>query len=390
MQGTYNDIAVAVPISLNFGRHTQDETPVLFARALKALLEQSGIERSEIDGLAVSSFSLNPDPAVALSRSLGMSLRWLEQVSLGGASGGVSLNRAARAVQNGDASVVACIAADSNPKSGFKDLVANFSRASRDGVYPYGAGGPTSVFALMTAQYMRKYNVTRQQIAAVCIAQRKNAESVDHAIFQKAYTLEDYMAAKLIAEPLCLLDCVMPVTGAEAFLVMSKDKAKSLGLAYATVLSSVEQHNAYYEDAEPLKGGWALGKNKLFSDAGLTPDDIDIIETYDDYPVITIMQMEELGFCAEGEGAKWLSSADPKAQKMLRNHNTSGGQLSCGQAGAAGGYLGLVEAIRQLTDQAKGWQRSDVNHALVSGYGMVVYDRCLATCATILGTESAS
>jgi acetyl-CoA acetyltransferase len=373
-----------VPISLAFGRFIDEESPVLFARALRALLDKAGLKKEEIDGLAVSSFSLSPDPAIALSRSLGMSLRWFQDISLGGASGGVSLNRAARAIQAGDASIVACIAADTNPKTGFKDLVANFSRASRDGVYPYGAGGPTSVFALLTQQYMEKYDVGREHFGALCVAQRQNAKNVSHAVFRDPYSIEDYLNARMLADPLCLLDCVMPVAGAEAFLVMSEDRAKALKLPFARVLGAIEHHNAYAEDHQPLRGGWRHGVDQLFEQAGIGHDDIDLIQTYDDYPVISVLQMEELGFFPVGEGARLLCSNTPDVQKRLYNHNTSGGQLSCGQAGAAGGFLGLVEAIRQLTGQAEGWQRDAARHALVSGYGMVIYDRCLATCATIM------
>ena len=381
--GTYQGLAVATPISLMFGRFSNASTPLLFARALKELLEQSGLQKTDVDGLAVSSFSLSPDPAIALSRSLGLSLRWFQDVNLGGASGGVALNRAARAVAAGDADIVACIAADNNPETGFQDLVRDFSVASRDSVYPYGAGGPTSVFALLTMQYMQETGATREDFAAICAGQRDNAKAVPHAVFNEPLTTEEYLTSRMIAEPLCLYDCVMPVSGAEAFLVMSEERAQALGLSYARVLSSIEAHNAYGGEASPLGGGWAMEREHLYAEAGLGPEDIDIVETYDDYPVVSVLQLEELGFLVSGKGASQLAPSTCWQQK----HNTSGGQLSCGQAGAAGGFLGLVEAVRQLTGHAGAWQRANAQRALVSGYGMVVYDRCLATCATILAAE---
>ncbi len=377
---SYEGVAVAVPVSLLLGRFSDVETPILFARALRELLTRSGIEKADIDGLAVSSFSLGPDPAIALARSLGLSLRWMEDVSLGGASGGVALNRAARAVQAGDASVVACIAADTNPKNGFHDLVANFSRATRDGVYPYGATGPTGPFALLTQQYMQASGTTRADFGALCVEQRHHAALVPHAVHNKPLSLDDYLNARMIAEPLGLYDCVMPVAGAEAFLVMSEEKAQVLDLPYANVLSGIEAHNSFGDQSSPLRGGWELGREHLYQQAGVGPDDVDIIETYDDYPVVSVLQLEELGFLPVGKGARVLAEND----LLLKKHNTSGGQLSCGQAGAAGGFLGLVEALRQLTGQAGDWQYTKAKYALVSGYGMIVYDRCLATCATIM------
>lgn len=384
-KGAFNNVVAAVPVSQFFGRFSDDETPVLFARTLKALLQSSGLKKADIDGLAVSSFSLGPDPAIALSRSLGLNLGWFEGISLGGASGCVALNRAARAVEAGDAEIVACIAADTNPKAGFGDLIANFSRASKDGVYPYGAGGPTSVFALLARQYMDAHGASREMFAEICAGQRANAAGVPHAVHTKPLSAEDYLNARMIAEPLCLYDCVMPVAGAEAFLVMSEERALSLRLPYAQILSTIEAHNAFANDASPLRGGWALGREKLYERASAGPDDMDIIETYDDYPVVSLLQLEELGILRVGEGAEQLAASRP----LQRKHNTSGGQLSCGQAGAAGGFLGLVEAIRQLTGNAHGWQRENVRHALVSGYGMVAYDRCLATSAAILAKGGA-
>jgi acetyl-CoA acetyltransferase len=114
------------------------------------------------------------------------------------------------------------------------------------------------------------------------------------------------------------------------------------------------------------------------------PDDIDLVQFYDDYPVIVMMQYEDLGFCEKGEGPAFVRSRTLTREGSLPT-NTSGGQLSVGQAGAAGGYLGLVEAVRQLTDQAPGRAVPDAKLGLVSGFGMVTYDRCVCTGALILG-----
>ena len=130
-------------------------------------------------------------------------------------------------------------------------------------------------------------------------------------------------------------------------------------------------------------GGWALDAGELWSMAGLTPEDVDFVQTYDDYPVISVMQLEDLGFCAKGEGPDFVRSHTFTNDGTFP-HNTSGGQLSVGQAGAAGGFLGLVEAMRQLTSQPLGSQVPDANSCLVSGFGMINYDRGLSSCAAIL------
>jgi acetyl-CoA acetyltransferase len=196
-------------------------------------------------------------------------------------------------------------------------------------------------------------------------------------------TMTDYLAARPIAEPLHLFDCVMPCAGAEAFLVMSQEKARALAVDHVRILALEELHHAFSLDPIQLRGGWELFRKRLYDAAGVSPYDIGLVETYDDYPVMSVIQIEDLGFCDKGDGWRWL------AQRQLTcagdfPHNSSGGQLSCGQAGAAGGFLGLVEAIRQLTGAALGNQCLNVVHALVSGYGMVNYDRGLCSAAVII------
>ncbi len=113
------------------------------------------------------------------------------------------------------------------------------------------------------------------------------------------------------------------------------------------------------------------------------PADVDVVETYDDYPVISMLQFEGLGFCAAGDAPAFVRSRDFTVDGDFP-HNTGGGQLSMGQAGAAGGYLGLVEAMRQLLGQAEGRQVAAARHALVSGFGMINYDRGLCSAAAVL------
>jgi acetyl-CoA acetyltransferase len=381
---SYDGVAVAVPVTVPYVRYSIRAAHWWLAKALAGLLQQSGLKKEELDGLAVSSFTLAPDTAIGLTQHLGLSPRWLDHVPFGGASGVVMLRRAARAVQAGDAEVVACIAADTNHVDSFRLTLANFSQFARDAVYPYGAGGPNASFAFLTAYYMREFGAVREDFGKLCVAQRANALRFPHALFKKPLTLEEYLAARPIAEPLHLFDCVMPCAGAEAFLVMAEDRARHLGLPFARLKATIERHNAFASDPVQLRAGWALDRADLFEQAGAGPEDMDFVQTYDDYPVITLMQIEDLGFCGKGEGPAFI-----------RRHtftwdgsfplNTSGGQLSVGQAGAAGGSLGLVEALRQLTGEAKARQVEGAKLGLVSGFGMINFDRGLGSGAAVLG-----
>ncbi len=382
------------------------------ARALGELLRVSGIRKDDLDGLAISSFTLAPDSAIGLTQQLGVSPRWLDHIPLGGASGVVALRRAARAVQAGDARYVACVSGDTNHVDSFRLTLANFSQFARDAVYPYGAGGPNASFAFLTQYAMRTQAVTREDFGKLCVAQRANALHFAHALFKKPLTLDEYLNSRPVATPLGLFDCVMPCAGADAFMVMREDDARAQGLPYAHIKGTIERHNAFANDPIQYRAGWALDSDDLYAQAGVGPAQIDCVQAYDDYPVITLMQLEDLGFCAKGDGAAFI-----RAHTFTHDGsfplNTSGGQLSAGQAGAAGGFLGMVEAVRQLTGAASGRQvmrqkngshqgsqpddgarmapangfgaaAEPVKHALVSGFGMINYDRGLGSGAAIL------
>lgn len=380
----YRGVAVTSPVTIPYARRSDKPAHWFIGSALRALLDASGLDKDEIDGLAVSSFSLGSDTTIALTEHFDMSPRWIEWLPTGGASGVMALRRAARAVQNGDANVVACIAGDTAGGTSFSNLVRDFSRFSRAAVYPYGAAGPNGVFALITDNYMRRFGAERADFGRIAVAQRANANGNPNALLgAKPLSIDDYLAAPPIAEPIHLFDCVLPCAGAEAFLVMSDGRARALGLRHAHVRGAIERHNAFFEDPVAERGGWAMDRDALYAQAGLGPDAVDCLQTYDDYPVIVAMQIEDLGFCGKGDAPAFLRAHDLTVEGDFP-HNSCGGQLSCGQAGAAGGFLPVVEALRQVTRQPLGRQVPDARIALASGYGMVTYDRCLASGAVLL------
>ena len=379
----YDGVALVSPVTIPYQRYSIETAHWWIARALKASLDTAALKPAELDGFSVASFTLFPDSAVGLTQHLGLCPRWLDNIPMGGASGVVALRRAARAVQAGDADIIACVSGDTNHIDSFRNMLSSFSRFSMDANYPYGYGGPNANFALLTDRYMREYGATREDFGKLCVAQRDNAMKSPSAVMKKPLTLEQYLEARPIADPIALFDCVMPCAGSEAFLVMTIDEAERRNLPYAIIGGAIERHNAHSDDPIQLRGGWTVDIDELYEQAGCAPSDIDLLQTYDDYPVISMMQIEDLGFCKKGDAPRFVREHD------LRNegdfpHNTSGGQLSGGQAGAAGGFLGLVEAIRQVTDCAGATQVGGANTAMVSGFGMINYDRGVCSSAAIL------
>lgn len=387
-RASYDGVVATLPVTVPYVRYSINSAHWWLGKALGALVRGSGLQKNEIDGMCVSSFTLAPDSAVGLTQHLGMAPRWLDHIPMGGASGVIALRRAARAVQAGDADVVACLSGDTNHVDSFRQTISQFSRFAQDAVYPYGAGGPNASFALLTHNYMRETGATREDFGKLCVAQRENALRHPNALMKKPLSLQQYLDAKLITDPIHLFDCVMPCAGADAFLVMREEKAQQLGLPFVRILSTIERHNAWADDPIQIRGGWTMDKDDLYEHAGVGPRDVDFLQAYDDYPVINFMQIEDLGLCEKGAAPQFVRDNTFTIDGSLP-FNTNGGQLSVGQAGAAGGYLGLIEALRQLTDAAGGTQVKDANIGLVSGFGIINYDRGICTAAALLARGSA-
>src|ERR1700677_1584474 len=273
------EAVIAAPVTVPYVRYSIRSAHWFAGRALAQLLKESGLDKSDVDGLSVGSFTLSPDTAIGLTQHLGVTVRWLDHVPLGGACGIVALRRALRAVEAADAEVVACIGADTNHVDSFRQSLGSFSVFARDAVFPYGSGGPNASFAFLTSYYMRTYGATREDFGKLCVAQRDNALSYPHALFKKKLTLDEYLNARPIADPLRLFDCVMPCAGAEGFLVMTRRRAEALGLPFVRVRSTCERHNAFPEDQIQSRGGWVLDREHLYGAAGVEPGDIGFVET---------------------------------------------------------------------------------------------------------------
>jgi acetyl-CoA acetyltransferase len=171
---------------------------------------------------------------------------------------------------------------------------------------------------------------------------------------RKPLTMQEYLNARMIAEPLRLYDCVLPCSGGDCVILAREDLIRDDRTPRIRILGGGESHNFPFEEIYSLRGGWEQFRDRMYSQAGFGPGEMDFLQLYDDYPVMEFVQLESLGFCAPGTCASFLASRDNTIKGDLPI-NTGGGQLSAGQAGASGGMIGVVEAVRQL--QGKGGDR---------------------------------
>jgi acetyl-CoA acetyltransferase len=354
-------------------------TERLLADAFRRVLAGAGVERTEVDGLGVASFTLFPDHAIDLAWRLGLRLRWLMEDTNGGASGLNMLQHAIAAVERGEAENIVLLAGDYFSDGDFERLVNSYNRATRDHLAPIPFGGPNAQFALLTQRHMARYGLSREDYGRIPVAQRAWAALNPGAVYREPLTMEAYLAAPVVAEPLGRYDCVPIVSGADAVIVSAAPRPQAI-----RVRSFCAVYNHDNQLAEGLELGLAELAPDFWDEAGFGPEELDVVSVYDDYPVMVLIQLAELGLIADGDLKRFLA----RVERDRRPLNTSGGQLSAGQAGAGGGLHGLVEAILQLRGECGDRQIDGAKRALVSGYGMVVYR--YGACANAVVLEAAS
>lgn len=348
-----------------YSRHPPAGTTTerVLADAFVRVLEATGVSREDVDGLGVASFTLAPDRAIDLAWKLGLRPRWLMDDGNGGASGIQLIQHAMRALDAGDAQTIVLLSGDHFTRDDFTRLVENYNRTTARYLAGIPHGGPNALFAMLTRRQMELHGLERADYGRLVVAQRRWAGLNPGAVYRDPLTLDDYLAAPPVVEPLHRLDCVPVVTGADALVL----RAGGTGVKIRALRAL---HNWDGQEGDGLTTGIARIAADLFADAGAGPDDMDVISVYDDYPAMAIAQLADLGFAPDGDLRGFLHRRIEQERLPV---NTSGGQLSAGQAGTAGGTVGLVESVVQLLGRAGERQLEDARLALVTGYGMVLY-----------------
>jgi acetyl-CoA acetyltransferase len=364
-------------------RHPEVErrTETFIAESVVAALADAGVPRDDVDGFGLASFSLAPDHAIDLVWKLGMTVRWVQEDTNGGASGINMLQHAIRAIEAGDAETIVLAAGDRMEKREFHLMTDTYNRVARDYMAPLPLNGPNALFAFLTERYSREHGLTREDWSCVPIAQRAWASKNPGAVYRAPMTLDEYMSSVPIAPPLTRFDCVPIVSGGDAIVVTTEENAAKLGGPSVGVRAIRALYNHDNQDGDGIHTGFADIRDDLWATAGARPDDLDAAFIYDDYPVMVLAQLGDLGVIPDMDVARYLHKTILEEAWPV---NTSGGQLSAGQAGAAGGMHGLVEAVKQLRGTAGERQVDGAELALATGYGMVLYTHGSAHNAAVL------
>ncbi|MFC3999437.1 acetyl-CoA acetyltransferase [Nocardiopsis sediminis] len=335
-------------------------TTTLACRAILAALDDAGLGAADVDGIATHRVGDSSPPWV-VGPALGIDdpAWYLDQFGGGSVSHAV-IGQAAMAVATGMADTVVCYRAI-NARSEFRMGGAGRAPAGAfDLQYqaPYGLIAPVQHYALLARAHMLAYGTTHEQLGRVAIQQRANAARNPRALKRTPITMADYLGARWISEPFRLLDCCLETDGACAVVVTSAERARDLRRPAVHITGAAwgGGHSTYSSGtageppatADTTTSYAARLAPRLFAMAGLGPADIDVAQLYDCFTWTVLVQLEDYGFCAKGEGGPFVESGATAPGGRLPV-NTHGGFLS---EGYVHGINHITEAVLQLRGEA--------------------------------------
>ena len=369
-----NETAIAGIGLTEFSRHSGVSELSLAAQCIKFACDDAGLDPSSIDGLVT--YTLDSTDEIEVARAVGAGdLSFFSRINYGGGAAVGTIAQAAMAIATGQATTVVCYRA-MNGRSG-KRMGQGVSGdiSSSDLIHwswymPYGMLIPGSWIAMIANKYMHKYGVTREDLGRVAISQRNHALRNPRAYgYGKPLTMDDYLASKWIAEPLCLYDFCQETDGGCAILLTSAERARDLkqkpavirGVTQASTRGQ-EQMTSFYRDGLDSLPEMEMAARRVYAMAELGPQDIDAACLYDAFTSEVIMQLESFGFCARGEGKHLVREGALDIDGRLPN-NTHGGLIS---EGYIHGMNNIAEGVRLIRGESTSQPHKTVEHVLVS------------------------
>ena len=343
--------------------------------ALKAIAD-AGLDKSDVDGIITCNAMAQPlmYPAEALAEYLQMFPRYCLAVGAGGGTTFSIIHHAASAIVTGMADVVVVAMADSMRSGLTRDqaMQVQASTGHPEFEQPYGPTVP-AYYALIAQAHMAEFGTTQEQFAGIAVACREHASRNPAAQMRDPITVEDVVSSRMIADPLHLLDCSLVSDGGSAVVLCSAERAADLRSDPVYMLGAGEGHShEHISQARSLTTSAAAEAGaRAYQMADLGPGDMDFAQLYDCFTPTVLVELEDLGFCAKGEGGKFVDSGALMPGGSLPV-NTHGGLLSHSHPGNPGSMFALTESIWQLRHSAGDRQVANARHGLVHAQGGIM------------------
>jgi acetyl-CoA acetyltransferase len=358
--------------------HDQTELSMLALAAREALAE-AGMTLQDVDGIFVN--YMGEQGSVQVGEYLGIQPRYADSSDLGGAAFEAFVHHAMLAIAAGRCEVALIGYASRQRTRRARSLVGQADATSLTAQFeaPYGLPKPLGYFAMMAARHMHQYGSTPEQFAEIAVAARQWAQKNPKAWKRDPLSIDDVLSSRMISTPLRRLDCCLITDGGGAVIVTHADRAKDAAKKPVRIMGAGESHTHWHMASMPdltVTAGKVSGA-EAFAMAGITADDVDFIQPYDATTLTVLLALEDLGFCAKGEGGDFVSDGRLAPGGALPAM-TSGGGLSYNHPGALGVLL-LIEAVRQLRGEAGDRQVQDAEIGVAHGIGGM-----LSTSATVV------
>lgn len=351
----------------------------LAARAALAAVKDAGVSLCEVDGL-FGCLSDDMFGTLRIAEHLGIRPRLTDNNRTGGSAFLTHAIHAACALEAGQCDV-ALIFYGSNQRSGAGRLVT--TRAASAFEAPYAPLTPVSSYALACARHMHQFGTRREDLASVAVAARQWANLNPDAFAQGPLTVSDCLEARMVSDPLTVRDCCLVTDGAAAIVLARADRAAGLPNPPVYLLggAAATSHDTIAQMPDLTSTAAVESGTRAYAQARLGPADIAMLQLYDAFTINPILFLEDLGFCAKGEGGAFVASGAIAPGGALPL-NTNGGGLSCVHPGMYG-LFAMVEAREQLARRA-GVRQVRGETALVHGNGLTLSSQA----TLILGTEA--
>ncbi len=351
----------------------------LQAQAAKRALDDAGFTKDDVDALFTTASWAN-FPQLMLAEYLGIKPKYTGGTNIGGSSFESHVAHALVGIQAGLFDVALITYGSNNRTSG--------KRPAADGLTytyetPFGIPSPVGHYAMAAQRHMHQYGTTSEQLAEIAVATRKWASLNEKAFKREPITIEDVLNSPMISEPLHLLDCCLITDGGGALVVASAKAAARAKKAPIWILGHAETqtHNTVTHMPDLTVTGAKYTGKRAMEMAGITHNEIDVVQVYDSFTITVLLTLESLGFCKPGEGGDFVSGQRTAPGGALPL-NTSGGGLSYCHPGMFGIFL-LIEAVRQLRGECGERQVKDAKISLVNGTGGTLS----STSTVILGRD---
>lgn len=352
----------------------------VYVDIVAGVLADAGLSIDQVDGFHTS---LTPGSMVSLADTLGLrNARHFDGTDLGGATYVSSIATAARAIQAGDASIVLVVMAGL-PRRGMFNRAAPGPHA----VYEQAHGSTlVAQYALAAQRHMSLYGTTRADLAHIKVASSYHASFNPHAMLPQRVTLEEVLEQPPIAEPLHRMDCCVVSDGGGAFLVVNEEVARNLGKPLVGIIGHGETTRNWSNGRSDLMlTGAAETGPRAFSEAGITAADVDYASIYDSFTITVLLTLEDLGFCAKGEGGRLVRDGALMSPSGVLPLNTDGGGLSNNHPDMRGGMIRTIEAVRQLRGEAHPeLQVPSCELAVVHGSGFSLGSRAMSATSVLV------